>query len=473
MGGSLPFLLCGLGVAGLFYLHREKSIRNSKALWLPIIWIALAGSRGVSGWLTGSDQTTRSTLEGGLDGSPIDAAAFGMLLAIGVIVLYGRGKRTRAYLAVTGTIIVYFAYSLISSIWAPYSLPALKRGIKDVGDFVMALIIVTDPQPLAALRRFYTRVGILLFPLSIVLIRYSTLGRSWDADGILMTIGVSTHKNSLGLIVFVMSLGVVWNFRWLLMNRNEPNRRRRLAAEGIILAFGIILLSIAHSSTSLTCFLLGSGILFLTHLRTIRSPTRVHLLSALIFLFGGGFMLFGGMGDVAGALGRGADLSGRTFMWAAMFPAVSNPLIGAGFDSFWTSPNADVFHHSLSLLHWYHPERINEAHDGYIEVYLDLGWIGVCLMASILATGYWRACKTFRRDPELASAMLAYIITGAIYSITEAGFRTLNPIWICILLALVSVSGASKGLFWREACQVRSSVGRRPPRPRGLAATKA
>lgn len=445
MNGTIAILLCTIGVALLFYLDREKSVRNSKALWLPILWVGLSASRGVAGWLSTGPAPT---LEESLQGNPVDAAVFAVLLIIGIVVLLGRKRKTSAYLAVIIPILIYSVYCLVSVAWAPYSLPAFKRWTKDFGDVVMVLIVVTDPQPLNAIRRLYTRIGFVLLPFSVALIRYTTLGRAWDNDGNLSITGVTTNKNMLGLIVFVISLGTLWNVRWLLMNRSESNRKRRLLSESILLLFGLVLLRMANSSTSIACFLLGSALLLITHMRSvIRRTFRVHAICLSMILTGVIVLFFGGAGDVAGALGRDATLTGRTFMWAAMFPAVTNPMCGVGFDSFWTSPNASIFHQNLNALHWYHPERVNEAHNGYIEVYLNLGWMGVCLIALILITGYWRACKALRRDPELGSLLLAIIMSGAVYSVTEAGFRTLSPTWVFLLLAIISASGVNAGFF--------------------------
>jgi O-antigen ligase len=90
------------------------------------------------------------------------------------------------------------------------------------------------------------------------------------------------------------------------------------------------------------------------------------------------------------------------------------------------------------------------AHNGYIEVYLDLGWIGVCLIAMILVSGYRHAIKTFRRHPEVGSLLLAYVATCAFYSISEVGFRVLTPSWIFLLLAVVSANGFAAGLIGAE-----------------------
>jgi hypothetical protein len=86
--------------------------------------------------------------------------------------------------------------------------------------------------------------------------------------------------------------------------------------------------------------------------------------------------------------------------------------------------------------------------------------VGVCLIALILISGYLHATKAFRRDPELGSLILAYIVTSAFYSITEAGFRVLAPEWIFLLLAVVSASGVASGLVGGNAAKnLASRVG--------------
>jgi exopolysaccharide production protein ExoQ len=463
MSAQLAILICSAGVAGLFYLNRDNSVQNSKALWLPVIWISIAGSRPVSSWFgMGSGDTLAATLEG----SPLDAAISGVLLLMGVVVLLHRRKKTTAYLALISPIILYSLYCAVSVTWAPYVGPAFKRWTKDLGDLVMVLLIATDAEPISAIRRLYSRIGFVLFPFSIVLIRYTDLGRYFDPDGGPMNTGVTTNKNSLGLIVFVISLGVLWNVRSLLMNKDEPNRARRLVAQGTLLAFGLALLAMAHSATSIACFILGSGIILATSLRAIRSrPARVHALCLGIFLAGGLAGVLGGQGAVVHSLGRGSTLSGRTLIWAALIPAAANPIFGVGFDSFWTSPSAVTF--QRNLLNWYHVEGINEAHNGYIEIYLNLGFVGLALISLILTNGYRGAVTAFRRNPSIAGLMLAYIIASIFYSITEAGFRTLNPIWIFLLLAIVSARGVTAGLFSGKRSKIRSLKSDRKARTTG------
>ncbi|MFZ0523434.1 MAG: O-antigen ligase family protein [Candidatus Acidiferrales bacterium] len=443
MGAPLALLICSIGVGGLFSLNRDKSVQNSKALWLPVIWLWIVGSRPVSAWL-GIGGGSGGSLASTLDGSPLDAAVFGILVLAGIAVLFSRKRKTSALLAVSGPIVIYFLYCLISVTWSPIHGPAFKRWIKAIGDLVMVLIVLTDGQPVAALRRLYSRVGFILFPFSIALIRYTDLGRGYTPDGAPENTGVTTNKNSLGLIVFIISLGALWNLRALLKDKQAPNRTRRLVAQITLIAFGMALLQMSHSATSGACFILGGGLMLMTSLQAIRKrPSRVAALCLAVVLAGGLGMLFGGGSALSESLGRGEGLSGRTEIWAASIAAADNPIIGTGFESFW---NTNVDKVARGLQGYWDIHNLVSAHNGYIEVYLDLGWIGVALIVLILFTGYRRAIKAFQYNPELASLTVAYITTATFYSVTEAGFRVLSPSWIFLLLAVVSASGVATGL---------------------------
>ncbi len=451
----LALLICSTGIAGLFFLDRDPSTRNSKALWLPVIWLWIAGSRAVSSWF-GIGGGSAGALASTLDGSPTDATIYATLMAAGIMVLFFRRDRTIVLLKENGPILIYLLYCLISITWSPIPEPAFKRWTKDVGDLVMALIVVTDGQPLEALRRLYSRVGFILLPFSIFLIRYTDLGRAFTPDGEPMNTGVTTNKNALGLIVYLVLLGALWNVRALLKDKEVSNRTRRLVAQGALLTFGFVLLQMAHCATAVACFVLGGGLMLATSLRFIRNrPARVHALCLVIVLGGALTMLFGGQSLVTNALGRQANM-GRTDIWAAAIAAAGNPVIGTGFESFW---NTSVRKVARGLPGYWDMNDLATAHNGYIEVYLNLGWVGVSLIALILISGYRRAGAVFERDPELGSLILAYVVTSTFYSVTESGFRVLTPSWIFLLLAVVSASGFVSGLFGNEVPKILDSRG--------------
>jgi O-antigen ligase len=304
----------------------------------------------------------------------------------------------------------------------------------------MVLIVVTDAQPAAAFRRLYSRVGFILLPLSLLFIKYyPKLGSMYDDWGARENTGVTTDKNMLGILVFVIGLGALWQVLSLLRDKEQPHFGRRLLAHGTLLAFGINLLFTAHSATSAACFVLGAGLMLAIGLPLFRrGPAAVHVLVLTILLAGGLTVLLGGAGDAARTLGRDPSLSGRTEIWEMVIPMVPNAIGGAGFETFWAGPRAEaVKTQNIAAGGVGGP---HEAHNGYIEMYLNLGWIGVALIALILGQGYRRAVGAFRHDPALGALLVAYIVTAVAYNITEAGFRMLGAAWFFLLLSAVAAN---------------------------------
>jgi O-antigen ligase len=137
-------------------------------------------------------------------------------------------------------------------------------------------------------------------------------------------------------------------------------------------------------------------------------------------------------------MGKSSDFSGRTEIWAAAIASADSPWFGTGFESFW---NANA--HKVARILWYYfsISNLNSAHDGYLQIYLDLGWVGVCLLSIIIISGYCLAIRAFRKDRELGSLFLAYIVTCVFYNITESGFRIMTPSWISLLLGVIGATG--------------------------------
>jgi len=436
MNPSIATLIYGCGIAGLFYLGRDKTIHTSKALWLPVAYLWIVGSRGPSIWL---GLTPPAGTDVQLDGTPLDRLIFTSLLFLGLVVLVQRGSKVLRVIRANWAILAFFAFCLASVVWSDFPEVASKRWIKAIGDLVMVLIVVTDASnPIGTFRRLISRVGFVLLPASVLLIKYyPALGRSYDAFvGTQFNTGVTTNKNTLGVVVLVVSLGALWCLLDILRSKDLPNRTRLLVAWGTLLAFGMLLLKQANSATSRGCFVLGALILVASRLSAIKRHPRMFQVMLFVIVVGGGLAtLFGG--DIAHAVGRNSDLTGRTEIWNVLIPMSPNPVVGAGFESFWLGDRL------FEVRQAFRGNPLNEAHNGYIEIYLNLGWIGLGLLAVLLISGYRRAAAAFRLEPTLGNLLLAYVCVSVVYSVTEAGFRMLDPIWIFLLLAIVASSAVT------------------------------
>ncbi len=449
MNPHIALLLFAVGIAGLFFLDHDKTARPSKAVWLPAIWLAINGSRSVSTWLgVGVARMAPGQLP---PENLLDQAVAATLMILGAVVVYSRRKEAGAVLRASWPIVLYFSFALFSLCWSDFPAWGLKRWVRALGDVIMVLVVATDARPAAALRRLFSRVGFVLLPASMLLIKYyPDLGRgfdSWGRSNEIVNVGVTTNKNSLGVLAYVLTLGALWQVLELLRDKNQPNRRRRLLAHGALLAFGLSALQAAHSATSEASFVLGAALMLALAMRFFRGrPAAVHALALAILLCGGAAVLLGGEAAAARALGRKPDLTGRTEIWKILIPMCPNPIGGAGFETFWLGSRAGSAARAVGGL-----DAINESHNGYIEVYLNLGLIGVSLFALILVQGYGRAVRAFRRDPALGALLVAYVATAATYNVAEAGSRMLNPAWFFLLLAIAAAGRVAPGEEGRSA----------------------
>jgi O-antigen ligase len=117
-----------------------------------------------------------------------------------------------------------------------------------------------------------------------------------------------------------------------------------------------------------------------------------------------------------------------------------NPVFGTGFESFWTGSRMQELWDLFPNTH------INESHNGYIEVYLNLGVIGLGLLAAMFIQGYRTCVAAFGIDANSASLMLAYLLVATIYSCTEAGFRMLYYTWSFLLLFIMAAGCIRQGI---------------------------
>jgi exopolysaccharide production protein ExoQ len=400
----------------------------SKAVWLPVIWMMLAVA--ASRWLQANYRSAADQV----DGNPIQRNIFLVLLGIGLVVLFQRKQRVIALLRVNGPLLLFFGYCLISVIWSDFPDIAFKRWIKAVGDIVMVMIIVTETNRTAAVKRFLARTAFLLIPLSVLLIQYYPyLGREWKPqDGRMVFVGVTGDKNMLGVICLLFGLGFLWMIIQQLRLDKKFRNKRKLAAHGAMLLMVFWLFARANSMSSFASFALASGLIVATSFRKFaRKRTLVHVyaVGAVCLAFTALFLPDIGL---VKTLGRDPTLTGRTELWHEIIPLNTNPLLGTGFESFWMGDRLD----KIWAIHWWHP---NEAHNGYLEVYLNLGWVGVFLLAIVIIAGYRSAVRMLAWDPEAAKLRIAFIMVGIIYAFTEAGFRLLNPVWICFLLAATAL----------------------------------
>jgi exopolysaccharide production protein ExoQ len=142
-------------------------------------------------------------------------------------------------------------------------------------------------------------------------------------------------------------------------------------------------------------------------------------------------------GELAGAVGRDPTLTDRTKIWAFLFGMHTNPFVGTGYQTFWIGPRLEWFWQKSGL------GFLNEAHNGYLEVYLELGLIGVFLLGGFLIASYRKICR-LGPSSSLGSLGLAAWTVLVFYNMTEAAFQG-GLLWMMLLMGAISVTARTKG----------------------------
>jgi exopolysaccharide production protein ExoQ len=415
----------------LFYRDYQRREPISNALWLPLLWTFIISSRPISVWFGyGAGDAAADPLEG----SPADSFFFQLLILAGIVVLVRRRIDWSGLFRNNRWLVIFFLYLGVSVLWSDFPIVSLKRWIKDLGNVIMVLIVLSDEQPVRAARILLARCCYLLIPLSVLLIKYfPELGRYYDRwNGTAYYTGVTLDKNLLGMTLFGCGLALVW----MLFDQFGKKTKGKKKLDWLVLLFlsalAVWLLHQAHSSTALACTVLGSltflGMRFTFVRKKLKHFWAYSALTIVLFLFVN--TVFDVQRVMPSLLGRDMSLTGRTDIWTRVLKEGTDPLIGTGFYSFWSADrtkkiSAD-FHYEL-----------NEAHNGYLETYLNSGLIGVFLLfAVIISAGNRIKMEAIKGDP-FAAFRLAGLLAVIPYGMTEAIFNRLSLIWFLFLLVVI------------------------------------
>ena len=404
-------------------------------LWLPILWLLLISSKPVSYWL--GFETSMNNMEVYLEGSPIERNIYLLLLALGLISLFRRKIKWLNFISENRWTIFMFVYWLISIIWAEYAFVGFKRWVKDATNLVMVLIILTNREPIKAFRSVFSRYINILVPISVILIKYyAEIGRYYDkTTWEHLYSGVAIEKNGLGVITFISGMYLIWD-----MMEMRKSTERMTDFFDILNRFSLFLMVIwlLHMSKSMTSFMalvIGASILLILQLPIAKHLTKNLWLYSFFCLFI--FLLIYYFQDsyeqFLKSLGRSSTLTGRTEIWTQVLSIPINSLIGTGYQNFWLGDRA---HKIWSLWNF----RANQAHNGYIETYLNGGWIGLFFLMMMIISSASKIKRFLLRlnIRKYDSLRFSILITTVFFNLTEGYFNNMSPIWFFYLMMTLS-----------------------------------
>ena len=415
-------------------LARDVARREdvSAHLWVVVCWVAIIGSRPVSSWFGHGAIELSGSVEAYDEGNLVDRLSYFLLIFYAGAILLYRHTRFSDFVGANRVLIIFSLYCAASVLWADLPFVAFKRWIKEFGNILMVLVVLTERSPIEAMKAVFVRCAAIVVPLSVLLIRfYGDLGRTYHvASGEMMYTGITTHKNSLGLLALVCSMFLLWDYATSLTDRTRRRGKVGVLLDVSLLLMSSMLLVQANSATALVCGVVGATVFVALSIERVRRnilryEMAVVLLVLLIWAVNSTY-------DVArfvvvDLLERDLTLTTRTDVWPMLLALSDDMMLGAGFNSFWTGGRLELVYGQLGII---------QAHNGYLEAYLNGGLVGVALLMLLIATSAMSINHDVIRDEALSRVKLAILLIAIVGNLTEASFSKMNIVWFVFLLII-------------------------------------
>lgn len=249
----------------------------------------------------------------------------------------------------------------------------------------------------------------------IVAMLTPSLGRHIARGSVEVWSGVYLHKNGLGRYMAICAIGF-----WLL-----ATERWYRWWNWAIFGLAILLILLASSGTAL---LTVAALLLLVPLyRQLRKRRPdLRLVPFAIIVTGSGLVLWLLIPDLAQAfdallvlLGRNPERNSllvRLALWEFVWEFIrERPLLGYGFDAFWFTGDTKLLYVNNNATGW----PVEQAHNGFLELWLQLGVFGLVGMVLHLLRNTWRALTVMRRVDQLEGLwVLSYLTVLLLFSST-------------------------------------------------------
>src|ERR1019366_7173464 len=442
----MPSLALVIGIAfSLWLIVRDVKRRRSvsSAVWIPIITILILATRPLSEWFEISTVQT-ATLDS--EGSPVDAVFYLVVIATSLIVTFLRGVKWNKFLLFNLAIVAFYLYLGLSVLWSDNPLGSFKRWFKDCGYLCLLAVLVSEKDPVEAIRASYVRASCVLLPISVVLVKfYPTISRGYRNTGEMLVAGPTTQKNSLGQMVMLCILFLAWDY--LEWRRAAPKAFALPWVTMLLFGMGLWLLYISDSKTAFVCT--GVGLILLVRtgrLATSRTTNSLILVGVLSLPF---IILFGAaqfsdvVAPLINQLGRDLTFTGRTEIWKHVINYPLNPMFGSGFYNFWGQ------HGGVEIRRAMREPRLSSSHNGYLELYLDGGILGLALFLLMIAGSGARLINHIH-ETRYHQLRFALLVLAIVYNLTEAMFARPVLIWFTTLVVLVDFPALKASMTTRR-----------------------
>ena len=358
---------------------------------------------------------------------PINAIVQYLIYAIALFFLLAR-KQSSIRMA-RGNILIWLlpVLTVISFLWSDFPDESLRKGI---------VVIQTSYFGLYFASRFTIKqqLHLLAWTFGIVAVLSLLFGIAFSGASIEAGANAGAFRGPFTQKNLLARVAVLGAIVFLINALNEPKYKFFLWAG---FALNLLLVLASTSKTALLLLLMVFILLPLYRALRWKSTITIPLVVAIVVISGSLVTLVLSNWELSlNAIGRDATLSGRVGLWeGAIEKIIARPWVGYGYQAFWREDGGAF---DIWLSEGYKPPH---AHNGFINVPLDLGLIGLSIFLAILAINYVRSIIFLRSDKTVVGLWPIYYITFFfMYNHSENTIIEHNSIfWILLVSTILSV----------------------------------
>ena len=358
---------------------------------------------------------------------PINAIVQYLIYAIALFFLLAR--KQSSIRTARGNILIWLlpVLTIISFLWSDFPDESLRKGI---------VVIQTSYFGLYFASRFTIKqqLHLLAWTFGIVAILSLLFGIAFSGASIEAGANAGAFRGPFTQKNLLARVAVLGAIVFLINALNEPKYKFFLWAG---FALNLLLVLASTSKTALLLLLMVFILLPLYKALRWKSTITIPLVVAIVVISGSLVTLVLSNWELSlNAIGRDATLSGRVGLWeGAIEKIIARPWVGYGYQAFWREDGGAF---DIWLSEGYKPPH---AHNGFINVPLDLGLIGLSIFLAIIAINYVRSIIFLRSDKTVVGLWPIYYITFFfMYNHSENTIIEHNSIfWILLVSTILSV----------------------------------
>lgn len=363
------------------------------------------------------------------DGNAITQAIFSGVYIVTFVLMVRHWKKVVWAVTKEKFLLILVALALASVLWSVAPLVTLRRSIALVGTTAFGVYLATRYSLNEQLRLLAWTSGIAALLSILFALALPSFGVH---QGVLHTgawKGIYVHKNalgrSMGLSFVVFSLFVFFGgkYRWVAW---------------VGLGLSVILMRLSTSATPLFSSLTILLLLPLYRVLQWQHPLAMFLFTSAVM---GGVSLTTVLAfnaeTILGAFGRDLTLTGRTDLWFVLVEMIQKrPWLGYGYSGFWAGwegPSAFVW----QIILW----KPQYAHNGYLELGLALGLVGLSVFVLGFLLSFLRALIWARATKSVEGLFpLAFLTFMLPYNVSDSVVLQQNNIfWILYVSTVLSM----------------------------------